>query len=1087
MKKLSLFLILIILTVSLSACALFSGLNKKNKFELDTPQNLSFREERTTLSWNRVEGATSYTVKVLCENGESVYLESSSNSLYLGSIRPGKIEIRVMAKNDEANKKSDYSEPFSLNFIAPVDIVEESLTAVYLGNILTISWDSANHAEGYVLSYQIGSNSPKIVELDETEYKVEYEESNLNCQIILYAKGSGEYKDGRKIRYVHIGEPDFDNPVASYVLDLNDPSNAVISFAYLLEARFDDEDVSSLIDGTSKNFTIPIDFWKERSLGLHDLVLISNEEVRTYRIEVINSKTPEISIGNYVYDGTDLVGELKAYGNEIIGVCGFYTELYPSQAQIVGDKVIIYSDYLDKQPEGELRLNVSYKSPKSDIVKYLGFTIQISSTTAKLNAFSYTYDGKNDLVLDISTNGDKVTRLTADGTFVPNYQYTTERNTLIIKKNYLDQKHYATFIMETRNGAFLSFIVQYGSKGFVPSYSTYFYDKNNNSDLHIDGVINNLEITIFGNKITPSYYEIKNDGLYLNSEFLKNLKGGTYEFAVFSGGVSSSFAVKVFASSGEIQNLKLDYDTSQSEVYISFDCDCGEYEHYYIINGHKVKCVSGEVVPNIDRTISQTVTLECRTYSTEKTYSISPPAEAREYLKKSYTVNGKERDCFIESTEELAEVLDFLSLGGNGIILDKDSPSGRSELTVYFSKQFFEYAKKHDNYFQEASQLVLIPYSCRFSLNAVGNVVTLTAKFYYNPNELLSSGKQKETISDITDYLQRGNRPQSFVDFPINSYEKEELITTIADLERLPQNTRPVFANPNDPASKLYDKALSICRLYISRDMTDIEKVMTFYHYLTTRVTYDTNALELYDLKRNLENQSLNDAKGLILKALNENGSFYDILSPLLNLNTTDEIVKSLFEKVSRLSSFSAYGAIVDGVAVCDGISSAMKLLCNIEGIECIEVSGIGITTSGSENHSWNKVKIEGEWYIVDATWGRNSGYVNHRYFMIDENDAKASHIENPDKYSYSVVETPATGHFDYFVWNIEPYSNHDMRVQSEYELKNLVKTLRENGELQFEIKLDFAYTSVTSVIKSLNLTCNYFIFDNIVLIILKS
>lgn len=1084
MKKLSLFILIVVFALSLSACGLFS--NSKNKFDLDTPHNISFREDRTSLSWNSVNGASSYNVKVTYENGESIVLITQSTSLYLGSIAPGKINICVMAKNDDTNKKSDYSSPFSLDFIAPVDIDESSLKTAYEGDTLTINWGSAEHSDGYVLTYQIGEKNAINVELNETEYSIEYSESNLNCKITLYAKGSGNYKNGRKIHYTHIGIPDFDNPTATIVVDFNDPADAVFSFTYLLEATLDDNDISSLIDGGSKNFTIPISFWSNLSLGLHNLALVSNEEVKTYKLEIINSKTPELTIGDYMYDGNDLVGDLKAYGNNILGVCVDYSYLPQSQAQIVGEKVILSSWYLDKQPEGILRLNIAYNSPKSDIVKYLGFTVNISSALLELNSFSYNYDGENDLAIDISTNGDRVIRVSADGATVPSYNYFTSSNELIIKKEFLDKKEYKTFIIQTRKGGTMSFVVQYGFKGFVSTDSIYLFDKSNSRDLHIESVASVSDITVFGNKITTDFYEIKNGKLFISENYLSTLKSGVYEFAVFSGGVSSSFAIKVYASKGNIQNLKLDYDVSQSYVCIDFDCDCGDNEHYYKIFDELVKCESGDVVPNVDRTISQTITLLCKKYSDEKTYSISVPSDAKEYLKKSYTLNGKERDHYIESTEELAEVLSFISLGGNKIIIDNESPLGRSELTVYFSKQYLEFTKKNPKYFEEASSLVTIAYNCRFSLKGVGNIVTLTANFYYNPNEILSSGKQKEYISDITDYLSRGNRSQSFNAFPINSYEKEEFITTIADLERLPLNTRPVFANSNDPASKLYSKALSICRTYISDDMSDFEKVITFYHYLTTRVTYDTNALELYKLKSELENKNLNDAKSIILNALSSNGSLQNILLPLLDLNTTDEIVKTLYEKVLRLSSFSSYSAIVDGIAVCDGISSAMKLLCNIEGIECIEVSGLGITSSGSENHSWNKVKIDGKWYIIDATWGRNSGYVNHRYFMVDEYDIKDTHIENPDNVYNSVVQTPATGKFDYYVWNIEPYSNSDMCVQSEYELKNLVTTLKRNGELQFEIKLDFKYSSVQSVMQSLNITCNYIVFDNIVLIILK-
>lgn len=621
MKKIFIFALFSILIISLSSCSLFA---KRNTTSLSAPTNLAFREERTSLSWDKVDNATSYTIKISYEEGEPVFLKSSSESAYLGSLKPGRIDVSVMAENERTKEKSAYSESIKIDFLAPVDIDESSVKSEYSDNVLTICWDSVEHANGYVLSYQVGGNPIQKVELNQNEYSVTYSEKQLNCQIILYATGSGKYKDGRKIRYVHIGEADYDNPTATYVADLNDAQDVVITYTFLLDAFIDGESVSSIIDGSSKNFTLSNEFLSELALGLHNVALVGIEEVRTYKLEIINSKTPEISIGNFVYDGNDVVGELKKYGNEIISVCGYYSPLSQTQAQIIDDKVIVYADYLNIQPEGELKLNVSYKSPKSDETKYLPFSIEVSASLAELNEFNYYFDGNNDLRVDISTHGDKVVKLTSDGVFVPSYNYTSDSNLLTIKKSFLNQKIYKTFIIETRKGGFLSFTVHYTSNSFIPSSSLYKYDKTLSSDLYVDGRINSKDIAVFGNGITPVYYSVKNEKIVLSSDFLQSLDVGTYSFAVYSGEVYSSFDVKIFASIGRIENVKLDYDTSQEQVFIEFECSCGEDEHFYTYNDNRVKCKSGDLVLNVDRTSAQSITLYCETYSDEKTYSISP-------------------------------------------------------------------------------------------------------------------------------------------------------------------------------------------------------------------------------------------------------------------------------------------------------------------------------------------------------------------------------------------------------------------------------------------------------------------------------
>ena len=65
-----------------------------------------------------------------------------------------------------------------------------------------------------------------------------------------------------------------------------------------------------------------------------------------------------------------------------------------------------------------------------------------------------------------------------------------------------------------------------------------------------------------------------------------------------------------------------------------------------------------------------------------------------------------------------------------------------------------------------------------------------------------------------------------------------------------------------------------------------------------------------------------------------------------------------------------AYGALVNGKAVCDGYSRAFKLLCDRAGIDSLVISG----SAEGYAHAWNAAKIEGEWYYIDVTWNDNDG-----------------------------------------------------------------------------------------------------------------
>ena len=77
----------------------------------------------------------------------------------------------------------------------------------------------------------------------------------------------------------------------------------------------------------------------------------------------------------------------------------------------------------------------------------------------------------------------------------------------------------------------------------------------------------------------------------------------------------------------------------------------------------------------------------------------------------------------------------------------------------------------------------------------------------------------------------------------------------------------------------------------------------------------------------------------------------------------------------------SMYGALVDGIAVCDGYSKAYMYLLDEVGIESYLCISLDL------DHAWNIVKIYGNWYHVDVTWDDPTwdvtGRVNHKNFLL--------------------------------------------------------------------------------------------------------
>lgn len=66
-------------------------------------------------------------------------------------------------------------------------------------------------------------------------------------------------------------------------------------------------------------------------------------------------------------------------------------------------------------------------------------------------------------------------------------------------------------------------------------------------------------------------------------------------------------------------------------------------------------------------------------------------------------------------------------------------------------------------------------------------------------------------------------------------------------------------------------------------------------------------------------------------------------------------------------TSYEPYGPLINGKGVCLGYATTFQLLMNMAGVECITVTGA--SNLMMNNHAWNMVRLNGEWYCADPTW----------------------------------------------------------------------------------------------------------------------
>jgi len=171
---------------------------------------------------------------------------------------------------------------------------------------------------------------------------------------------------------------------------------------------------------------------------------------------------------------------------------------------------------------------------------------------------------------------------------------------------------------------------------------------------------------------------------------------------------------------------------------------------------------------------------------------------------------------------------------------------------------------------------------------------------------------------------------------------------------------KPIFPVAGSVAETVYDNAREVLAQINSDNLSDYQKVLNIYRYLCENVTYDHVIFNYMDYISNYSVYSFGNLSAFYLE-----GIFY-------NMNSQ--------------------------VAVCDSIAKAFALMCNIEGIPASKINGVVGSGQNSGQHAWDKVKINGNWYVADCTWGMatyNDGgedaygydilaeYLSHSYFLV--------------------------------------------------------------------------------------------------------
>lgn len=331
--------------------------------------------------------------------------------------------------------------------------------------------------------------------------------------------------------------------------------------------------------------------------------------------------------------------------------------------------------------------------------------------------------------------------------------------------------------------------------------------------------------------------------------------------------------------------------------------------------------------------------------------------------------------------------------------------------------------------------------TCDYSLEFDYDTVLPSRHFYVgfkfrfikgtnNQPTLVQEKELTQSDLDIGYYnkVNYAKRNANYNNFVSDNYALTEYVTTSEQLYFAVENKiTPLFNGTDSTAYKLYNKAKVLLREIISDQMTDYEKALSIFDWICLNSVYD-NKIITYD---------------------------------------------SSTVSFTNYTSFSLEGVLNDGLSVCDGYSKTYSLLCNMEGLDCVRIAG-GIDSNGNGRvdsyeglHAWNKVKVNGNWYVVDITWSvidtkandfnqdgatkyNSNEFLNHAYFLVSDDDI-IEHIASDTE-----LNTQLKSPNNYFYYYNETYNGvNNLVIKNQNDLDTLIAWMLENKIYAIDIIVD--------------------------------
>lgn len=190
-----------------------------------------------------------------------------------------------------------------------------------------------------------------------------------------------------------------------------------------------------------------------------------------------------------------------------------------------------------------------------------------------------------------------------------------------------------------------------------------------------------------------------------------------------------------------------------------------------------------------------------------------------------------------------------------------------------------------------------------------------------------------ECANDFNEYIQNSDYVEAINNYvhPYNSFENISI--TINNFNKIEIHVDKLYTEEEINYINIFLD--NFIKQNVTTSMSDTDKIKIFHDYIIKNTTYDNN----YDLYTDKDNYPTHP--------------------------------------------YNAYGLLTEGKAICSGYSDVMAIYLNKIGIPNYKIA--------SDEHVWNYVYVNNNWYHLDLTWDdpvttNNTNILIYDFFLINTN-----------------------------------------------------------------------------------------------------